>query len=165
MVKKLKKAGVSNTEIIAITRHKSEDSLKHYDEVDIDDHRRISKCIRVKKLWKFQIITLNVLVQFHPTLRLATHHQPMVGSGLLIHCSYPSYPPPPLSTNPLQSTISVGAQYTLEAMIHVHMNVEDPLSQDNVVLVVSHLQNMPSISCTYTMQSCVCKLLLNISWM
>ena len=30
---------------------------------------------------------------------------------------YPSYPPPPLSTNPLQSTISVGAQYTLEAEI------------------------------------------------
>ena len=45
MVKKLKKAGVSNTEIVAITGHKSEDSLKHYDEVDIDDHRRISRCI------------------------------------------------------------------------------------------------------------------------
>ena len=28
LVKKLKKAGVSNTEIIAITGHKSEDSLK-----------------------------------------------------------------------------------------------------------------------------------------
>ena len=42
LVKKLKKAGVSNTEIIAITGHKTEDSLKHYDEVDIDNHRRIS---------------------------------------------------------------------------------------------------------------------------
>ena len=45
LVKKLKKAGVSNTEITAITGHKGEDSLKHYDEIDIDDHRRISKCL------------------------------------------------------------------------------------------------------------------------
>ena len=44
LVKKLKKAGVSNT-VIAITGHKPEDSLKHYDEVNIDNHRRISKCI------------------------------------------------------------------------------------------------------------------------
>ena len=33
---------------------------------------------------------------------------------------YPSYPPPPLSTNPLQSTISVGAQY-----IYIHLGSND----------------------------------------
>ena len=41
LVKKLKKAGVSNTEIIAITGHQSEDSLKH-NKVDIDNNHRIS---------------------------------------------------------------------------------------------------------------------------
>ena len=41
LMKKLKKAGVNNMEIVAITGHKGEDSLKHYD--NIDDHRRISR--------------------------------------------------------------------------------------------------------------------------
>ena len=31
--------------------------------------------------------------------------------------------------------------HEIHGMIHVHMNVKDPLSQVNVVLVVSHLQN------------------------
>ena len=34
----------------------------------------------------------------------------------------------------------------VHGMIHVHMNVKDPLSQDNVVSVVSHLQDNPGKS-------------------
>ena len=41
-VQKLKKAGVSSREIIAITGHKTEESLKDYDAIDRDDHRRLS---------------------------------------------------------------------------------------------------------------------------
>ena len=39
-VQKLKKAGVSSREIIAITGHKTEESLKDYDAIDRDDHHR-----------------------------------------------------------------------------------------------------------------------------
>ena len=41
-VQKLKKAGVSSREIIAITGHKIEESWKDYDAIDNDDHRRLS---------------------------------------------------------------------------------------------------------------------------
>ena len=65
------------------------------------------------------IITLDVLLHFHPSLRLTTHHQPMVGSCLLIHCTHPIHilQYQPILYHKHQSTISVGAQYTLEAMI------------------------------------------------
>jgi hypothetical protein len=44
-VQKLRKAGVSSREIIAITGHKTEESLKDYDDIDHDDHRRLSKIL------------------------------------------------------------------------------------------------------------------------
>ncbi|XP_065918766.1 uncharacterized protein KIAA1958-like [Dysidea avara] len=44
-VKKLKKAGVTPTEITAITGHKNQQSLTDYDELDTDDHIRIGKVL------------------------------------------------------------------------------------------------------------------------
>ena len=44
-VQKLRKAGVSSREIIAITGHKTEESSKDYDDIDRDDHRRLSKIL------------------------------------------------------------------------------------------------------------------------
>ena len=44
-VQKLRKAGVSSREIIAITGHKTEESLKDYDDIDRDDHRRLSRIL------------------------------------------------------------------------------------------------------------------------
>ena len=40
-VKKLKKAGVNASEIMAITGHKNQQSLTDYDELDNDDHIRL----------------------------------------------------------------------------------------------------------------------------
>ena len=44
-VKKLKKAGVSATEIMAITGHKNQQSLTDYDELDDDDHLCLSRTL------------------------------------------------------------------------------------------------------------------------
>ena len=81
-----------------------------------NDTRNASVVVGTHRLWKFQIITQDILIHFHPTLRPTTHHQPMVGSGLLIHYTHPIHI---LQYQPIdyQSTISVGAQYTLEATI------------------------------------------------
>ena len=81
--------------------------------------RNASVAVATQKLCKFLIIILDVLLHFHPTLRLTTHHQPMVGSGLLIHCTHPIHilQYQPIHYHKHQSTISVGAQYTLEATI------------------------------------------------
>ena len=48
-VQKLRKAGVSSREIIAITGHKTEESLKDYDDIDHDDHRRLSEILSGSK--------------------------------------------------------------------------------------------------------------------
>ena len=48
-VQKLRKAGVSSHEIIAITGHKTEESLKDYDDIDNDDHRRLSEILSGSK--------------------------------------------------------------------------------------------------------------------
>ena len=45
LVKKLKKAGVDGRNIKAITGHRSEESLKDYDENDIEDHCKLSSII------------------------------------------------------------------------------------------------------------------------
>ena len=45
VVKKLKKAGVATRDIAAITGHKSEESLRDYDDNDIGEHRELSKKI------------------------------------------------------------------------------------------------------------------------
>ena len=42
-IQKLRKAGVSSREMIATTGHKREESLKDYDDIDSDEHRRLSK--------------------------------------------------------------------------------------------------------------------------
>jgi len=42
-VQKLRKAGVSSHEIIVITGQKTEGSLKDYDDINHDDHHRLSK--------------------------------------------------------------------------------------------------------------------------
>ena len=48
-MQKLRKAGVSNRELIAITGHKTEESLKAYDDIDHDDHRRLSEILSGSK--------------------------------------------------------------------------------------------------------------------
>ncbi len=45
VVKKLKKAGVATRDIAAITGHKSEESLRDYDDNDISEHMQLSKII------------------------------------------------------------------------------------------------------------------------
>ena len=50
-VRKLQKAGVSNNKIsIAITRHKTEQSIKAYVDTDLKDHRHISTLLSNKPL-------------------------------------------------------------------------------------------------------------------
>ena len=49
MVKKLKKAGVSPSEIMAITGIKNQQSLTDYDELDNDDHVRLRKILSYDK--------------------------------------------------------------------------------------------------------------------
>ena len=44
-VQKLRKAGISSREIIVITGHKTEESLKNYDDINRDDHRRLSNIL------------------------------------------------------------------------------------------------------------------------
>ena len=44
-VKKLKKGWASSREIMAITGHRSEQSLAAYDHLDLDDHRQLSHII------------------------------------------------------------------------------------------------------------------------
>ena len=74
-VKKLKKAGVSVTEIMAITGHKNQQSLTDYDELDDDDHLRLSRILSsettTSKQHKdhYQI----TLFTFHPHLILYNH--------------------------------------------------------------------------------------------
>ena len=103
LVKKLKKAGISNTEIIAITGHKSEDSLKHYDEVDIDDHHRISRCISSGRDTKTMVVPDNHPECSAPLLPSSETHYSTSTYGWQwpSYPSYPSYPPPPVSINPL----------------------------------------------------------------
>ena len=45
LVKKLKKAGVDGSNIAAITGHKTEESLRDYDENDLEDHHRLNTLI------------------------------------------------------------------------------------------------------------------------
>ena len=47
-VRKLQKAGVSNDKIIAITGHKTEQSIKAYVDTDLEDHRHISTLLYIK---------------------------------------------------------------------------------------------------------------------
>ena len=49
-VKKLKKAGVSATEIMAITGHKNQQSLADYDKLNDEDHMRLSRILSSEKL-------------------------------------------------------------------------------------------------------------------
>ena len=44
-IQKLRKGGASSREIIAITGHKTEESLKDYDVIDQTDHRRLSNIL------------------------------------------------------------------------------------------------------------------------
>ena len=103
LVKKLKKAGVSSyrTEIIAITGCKSEDSQKHYDEVDIDDHHRISKCISSGRGAETMEVPDNHPGCSAPLPSYSETHYTSSTYGWQQWPLYPSYPPPPVSNNPL----------------------------------------------------------------
>ena len=48
-VKKLKKAGASTTDIMAITGHRNQQSLTDYDDLDNDDHIRLGKVLSYDK--------------------------------------------------------------------------------------------------------------------
>lgn len=49
IVKKLKKAGMSATEIMAIAGHKNQHSLADYNELDDEDHMHLSKILSSEK--------------------------------------------------------------------------------------------------------------------
>ena len=99
--------------------------------------------VGVQKLWKLWIITLDVLLHFHRTQRLTTHHQPMVGSGLLIHCTHPTHllRYQPIHYHKHQSTISVGAQYTLGAVIilQVRQHLNDIVLTQRILNAHMHM--------------------------
>ena len=63
-VKKLKKAGASSRDIMAITGHRNEQSLADYDDLDLDDHLHLGEILSGKKH------SSNALVA-------ANHHQPV----------------------------------------------------------------------------------------
>ena len=67
-VKKLKKAGVNASEIMAITGHKNQQSLTDYDELDNDDHIRLGKILSYDKYEENTHVqysmTRNPLVQY-----------------------------------------------------------------------------------------------------
>ena len=48
-VRKLKKAGASSREIMAITGHKNERSLADYDDLDLEDHLHLGEILSGKK--------------------------------------------------------------------------------------------------------------------
>ena len=48
-VRKLKKAGASSREIMAITGHKNEQSLADYDDLDLEDHLHLGEVLSGKK--------------------------------------------------------------------------------------------------------------------
>ena len=125
LVKKLKKAGISNTEIIAITGHKSEDSLEHYDEVDIDDHRRISKCISSGRDKKTMEVPNNHPECYTPLLPSFSETHYSTSTYGWQWPSYPSYPPPPVSNNPLPQALA----YNFSGCTVYLGNSDHPLSE------------------------------------
>ena len=76
-VKKLKKAGVSPSEIMAITGHKNQQSLTDYDELDNDDH------IRLGKILSYDRNEVNTHVQYSKPQNQ-------------LNCSSCNYPPTPV---------------------------------------------------------------------
>ena len=61
-VRKLQKAGVSNDKIIAITGHKTKQSIKAYVDTDLEDHRYISMLLSNKPLMEKP---MSANVQYH----------------------------------------------------------------------------------------------------
>ena len=60
IIRKLQKAGVSNDKIIAVTRHKMEQSIKAYVDTDLEDHRHISTLLSNQRLLVEKPISANV---------------------------------------------------------------------------------------------------------
>ena len=70
-VRKLQKTGISNDKIAAITGHHSEQSLKDYADVDLEDHKSISAVLcsthPLKKMTNFQSQMTSFPVEYlHP---------------------------------------------------------------------------------------------------
>ena len=82
-VQKLRKAGVSSREIIAITGHKAEESLKDYDDIDRDDHRRLSEILSGSKeatgmevALQFSLLSTRSVMMTKQTTMLSTNPHP-----------------------------------------------------------------------------------------
>ena len=92
-VRKLQKAGVSNDKIIAITGHKTEQSIKAYVDTDLEDHRHISMLLSNKPLMKkpmsanvqyhiplFHSLGSTIVVSIYTLGAHAVHHRPILKS-------------------------------------------------------------------------------------
>jgi len=72
-VKKLKKDGVSATEVMAITAHKNQQILADYDELDNADHMQLSRILSSEKLAaskQLAQVSLSALLSFLSHLQL-----------------------------------------------------------------------------------------------
>ena len=69
-VKKLKKAGASSRDIIAITGHRNERSLADYDDLNLDDHLHLGEILSGKKHLSNALVAAN-------------HHQPVSSLSLI----------------------------------------------------------------------------------
>ena len=70
-VRKLQKAGVSNDKIIAITGHKTEQSIKAYVDTDLEDHRHINTLLSNQRTLVEKTIWANAQPSWHALHSLA----------------------------------------------------------------------------------------------
>lgn len=123
-VQKLRKAGVSSREIITITGHKTEESLKDYDDIDRDDNRRLSRILSGSSQ------AMNTDVALQPSL-LNTQSVMMTQQTTMLSANpYPwphmPYPIPCQSSNPVYN-------YFSNCTVHMtpHCNTPAPQGKEN----------------------------------
>ena len=95
-VQKLKKAGVAATDIMAITGHKSQQSLADYGELDECDHRRIGEILS----------TANKSSEIELSSKIPPKVEPLTSITPLATSSYASGPKIPPQVEKLASTTS-----------------------------------------------------------
>lgn len=79
-VKKLKKAGASSRDIMAITGHRNEQSLADYDDLDLDDHLHLGEILSGRKHTSSALVAAN-------------HHQTLSSlSPIPVSTTFPKHP-------------------------------------------------------------------------
>ena len=81
IVRKLQKAGVSNDKIIAVTGHKTEQSIIAYVDTDLEDHRHISTLLSNQRLLVEKPISAKCATLARTTFRPLLHS---LGSTIVV---------------------------------------------------------------------------------